>query len=327
MNDLEVFAEKGRAFAAEVQKLEDEKRSLAEERRNFEQEVRNVGEMAAEVEHRSEELRVLHHQAGEARGEILRLRDQLSEERGEHDSELERLKTMQTLVEQQRLQLLQTENQCRMRGIEDIDFMITTQATIPSKTAGAVGDLAEPVQDPVASLNQPASAPFAGAVVPVVSSMLSGRGIANLGHRLPATAGRAGSTGHRLQSGADALGARMELQTLLRRTREASGDVVHIQEQFRFLQQSQPTGQITRDDRMSPFTAAAGGHAGLASDDGRQPPGMLLLPPSRTVPGDFHGMQAPSFSTSTEEDYFAELPLEGIHPLSSDSASGVSGTT
>merc|ERR1712129_112289 len=267
-------------------------------------------------------MRVVHREAGEARSEILRLRDQLSEDRGERETKLEQLMTMQTLVEQQRLQLLHTENQFRMQGIEDIDFMISTQATIPYNTAAAAGNLAVVVQDPVASLNRSASAPTTGAVAPVGSSMWSGRGIAHLGHRLPATAGRAGSTGHRLQSGAEVLGARMELQTLLRRTKEASGDVVHIQEQFRFLQQSQPTGQITRDDRASHFTAEAGGPAGIAPDDGRQPPGMLLLPASRTVPGGLHVMPAPSCSTSTEEDYFAELPLEGINPLSSDSGSG-----
>merc|ERR1740117_169570 len=38
---------------------------------------------------------------------------------------------MQTLVEQQRLQLLQTENQLRVRGIEDMELMVTTQATFP----------------------------------------------------------------------------------------------------------------------------------------------------------------------------------------------------
>merc|ERR1719310_349041 len=94
--------------------------------------------MAIEVQRKSEELKALHEQAGEARGEILRLRDQLSEERTAHGSELERLKTMQTLVEQQRLQLLQTENQLRMRGIEDIALMVTTQATFPAEAGSAV---------------------------------------------------------------------------------------------------------------------------------------------------------------------------------------------
>merc|ERR1719389_771503 len=103
MSDLEAFEEKRRILAVEVAKVNDEKRRLEEDRSGFDQEVRNVGQMAAEVQRRSEELKNLHNQAGEARGELLQLRDQLHEERSAHSTEAERLKTMQTLVEQQRL--------------------------------------------------------------------------------------------------------------------------------------------------------------------------------------------------------------------------------
>merc|ERR1719235_2626115 len=82
------------------------------------------------------------------------LRDQLSQERSAHGSELERLKTMQTLVEQQRLQLLQTENQFRMRGIEDIDLMVTTQATFPGPGDGTMpGQGAAGIANPSAGVN------------------------------------------------------------------------------------------------------------------------------------------------------------------------------
>jgi len=131
MSDLEVFEEKRRIFAEEVQRLDSERRSMNEERVSFDHEVRNVGAMAAEVQQRSEELKVLHEQAAEARVELLALRGALQEEREAQGSEMERLKTMQTLIEQQRLQLLQTENQLRVRGVEDIDLLVTTQASFP----------------------------------------------------------------------------------------------------------------------------------------------------------------------------------------------------
>jgi hypothetical protein len=312
MSDLEVFEEKRRIFAAEVQTHEEDKRSLAEERGSFEQEVRSVGTMAAEIQRRSEELKSLHEQAGEARGEILKLRDQLSEERSVHGSELERLKTMQTLVEQQRLQLLQTENQVRMRGIEDIELMVTTQATFPADSGGltpgqAMVGLTNPFEE-AAAWTKPAATPTS--VPGAGSATWSGRGISNLGHRMPATPGIAGSSGHRLPSGGgpsgtDGSGSRMELHTLLRRTKEASGDVLYIQEQVRFMQQSQQTGPVPRDGR----SAALPGSLGIGVGVG----GGLR---HRQVQG--HAMLAPSHSSSTEDDDYATPTLEGIRPLSSD---------
>merc|ERR1719181_319328 len=96
----------------------------------------------------------------------------------------------------------------------------------------------------------------------------AGRGISSLGQRMPATPGLAG--GHR--SAGVGEGSRMELQTLLRRTKEASGDVLYIQEQFRFLQQSQPAGSSSRDERPpapSGPGGAGGGSLGLGGGNPR----------------------------------------------------------
>lgn len=132
MNDIEVFEEKRKLFAAEVEKLELERRSIQEVKASFEHEVKSVGDMAMEVQRKSEDLKVLHDQTAEARAEMQQLRDRIQEERQWQDTKHEQLKTMQTLVEQQRLQLLQTENQIRVKGIEDIDLMVTTQAQFPA---------------------------------------------------------------------------------------------------------------------------------------------------------------------------------------------------
>merc|ERR1740117_1452559 len=78
----------------------------------------------------------LQNEMHDAREEIQRLRGQLQEERKDQGTEMERLKTMQTLIEQQRLQLLQTENQMSVRAIEDIDMLVTTQATLNSGGGG-----------------------------------------------------------------------------------------------------------------------------------------------------------------------------------------------
>ncbi|CAE7331810.1 gnl, partial [Symbiodinium pilosum] len=121
MNDLEVFEERRRLHAQEAMKLETDRKSFQEEREQLESELQSMGLMAHEVERRSEEIRALHDQAAEARAELQLLRGQLQDERTAQGSEMERLKTMHSLVEQQRLQLLQTENQLRLRGIEDVD--------------------------------------------------------------------------------------------------------------------------------------------------------------------------------------------------------------
>mmetsp|Transcript_37744 Transcript_37744/g.120298 ORF Transcript_37744/g.120298 Transcript_37744/m.120298 type:complete len:641 (-) Transcript_37744:155-2077(-) len=131
MNDLEIFEEKRRMFMEELQKLDCERKTLEEGKSCFEREVYSVGLMAAEVQKRSEELRLLHEQAEEARMELTQIRGAIQEERSAQGTELDRLKTMQTLIEQQRLQLLQTENQLRIRGVEDMDVMVTTQASFP----------------------------------------------------------------------------------------------------------------------------------------------------------------------------------------------------
>merc|ERR1712106_404524 len=114
------------------------------------------------------------------------------------------------------------------------------------------------------------------------STPWAGPGISNLGQRMPATAGRAGSMGQRLPStSADGAGgsSRMELQTLLRRTKEASGDVLYIQEQFRFLQQSHPNGPMHREDRPFPPMPPPSGHlANMRPQPDMISAGMLPAP-------------------------------------------------
>eukprot|EP00971_Amphidinium_carterae_P001112 21858-Amphidinium_carterae.2 len=134
--------------------LQAEKQQHDGDRLKFEQDVQDVGHMAAEVQRRSEDMKDLHVQVAqcsvwqlnpglhsvtfvqvaEAHAELHRLRSQVQEERAEHGSELDKLRTMQTLIEQQRLQLLQTENEIRMRGIEDVDLLFSTQALTSEKT-------------------------------------------------------------------------------------------------------------------------------------------------------------------------------------------------
>lgn len=132
MNDLEAFEEKKRFQSSEAMKLENDRRQLQEDKSNFESELHSVGLMAQELERRSEEIRLLHGEAAEARSELHLLRGQLQEERSAQGTEMERLRTMQSLIEQQRLQLLQTENQLRLQGVEDIDLQVTGQGHFPN---------------------------------------------------------------------------------------------------------------------------------------------------------------------------------------------------
>merc|ERR1712054_503687 len=106
---------------------------------------------------------------------------------------------------------------------------------------------------------------------------------------MPATPGVAGSSGHRLPKDAGVGmggGSRMELQTLLRRTKEASGDVLYIQEQFRFLQQSQPHGAASRDERqIFPGSTAPDAAFGMGGVGGSRLPIAGLPSGLRGVPG------------------------------------------
>eukprot|EP00434_Breviolum_minutum_P034521 symbB.v1.2.030558.t1/scaffold3457.1/size56327/2 len=79
MNDLEAFEEKKRFHASESMKLENDRRQLHEDKNNFESELHSVGLMAQELERRSEEIRVLHEEAAEARSELHHLRGQLQD--------------------------------------------------------------------------------------------------------------------------------------------------------------------------------------------------------------------------------------------------------
>lgn len=377
MSDLEVFEEKRRIFAGEVLKVDGDRKKLEEDRGAFDREVRSVGQMAAEVQHRSEELKTLHEQAAEARAEIQRLRGQLVEERTAQGSELEKLKTMQTLIEQQRLQLLQTENQMRVRGIEDIDFLVTTEAAFPAEADaasglrgpfGALGGEAFGPTSPMlpatpqaaAGLYPPLGAPsgiapngmttsshsndaaFAKSASVAARSVKGGRGsrlVAGFGStRMPATPGQAGAGSH------------MQLQTLLRRTREASGEMqIYIQEQFRFLRRQQQGGEDADDhnlvvdglQRHHWGGGAAGQYdTGLRADNLRFDTGLgadNLLHGDAGLGSAAHGWPVPqsmfgggepvaaalTATTSTEsngheEDVVGGHTLEAFRPLSSE---------
>lgn len=140
MHDVEVFEEKRRLHAAEREKLEADRRSLVKDKDHLEHEKASVGHMAAEVQVKSGELRHLHNQVAGARSELQALRGRLQEERAAQGSELERLRTTQTLVEKQRLQLLQSENQVRVRSLEDGDLVARqAQASLPPPTMALGG--------------------------------------------------------------------------------------------------------------------------------------------------------------------------------------------
>lgn len=327
MHDLEIFEEKRRFQAQEAMKLESERKTFEEEHHFFEEGLRNVGLMATEVQRRSEEMKVLHNTLAEAKAEIQGLRNHLHEERSAQGSEFERLKTMQALVEQQRLQLLQTENQLRIRGIEDVDMLITTQASFPDDgpridpffNQAASGWPSWP--EPPKAMTVPAAMMSSGGSRPGPSLAATDelyKQFGGLAGRLPATAGRAGS--------------RVELQTLLRRTREASGEMqVYIQEQCRFLRSvtgaepAEPRSEVKPRSPTyagdQPFAMRLPGQAPWlgASDVGRVPSEIGLLPLSGT--------------SSSESDKggnrFAGSTLEALRPLSSDldASSAASGSS
>jgi len=240
MNDLEVFEEKRGRHAQEVAQLEAERKAFVEEKSTFDSEIRSVGLMAQEVERRSEEIKELHAQAAEARGEIQLLRSQLQEERSAQGSEMERLKTMQTLIEQQRLQLLQTENQLRVRGIEDMDLMVTTEAYFPGAQGGEFGELVTQPQPGAFGAPQVPSEPVTAGSWPREQLPPSSKEVAV---RDPSQLRRPLATPCRAPAGVMGPGGgRVELQTMLRRTREENGAMhLYIQESASFLRQAEMT--------------------------------------------------------------------------------------
>jgi len=265
MNDLEVFEEKRRMHSSEVTQLEADKKGFTEEKEAFEGELRSVGLMAQEVERRSEEIKELHAQAADARNEIQLLRSQLQEERSAQGSEMERLKTMQTLIEQQRLQLLQTENQLRVRGIEDMDLMVTTQASFPiaqgGDAASGFGELVTQPQFGALAGPQVPSEPVTGSSGP--RELLPGGKVAT-GWAEPSQFRRPLATPCRAPAGHMGTGAgRVELQTLLRRTREENGAMhLYIQESASFLRQAEMTsggGMAPQFGAVDPFQTRPAG--------------------------------------------------------------------
>ncbi|CAE7039599.1 gnl [Symbiodinium sp. KB8] len=214
MNDLEVFEERRRLHAQEALKLETDRKAFQEEKEQLESDLQSMGLMAHEVERRSEEIRALHDQAAEARAELQLLRGQLQEERTAQGSEMERLKTMHSLVEQQRLQLLQTENQLRLRGIEDVDLQLTAQVASTS----AAFPVAEALPDPVRA-GEPEMLK-AGVAGPLSKK------------RLPATPCRAG--------GRPTGGFGFEVRSQLQRLRQENGAMqTYLTQSAAFLQQAQ----------------------------------------------------------------------------------------
>lgn len=222
MNDLEVFEERRRLHAQEALKLETDRKTFQEEKEQLESDLQSMGLMAHEVERRSEEIRALHDQAAEARAELQLLRGQLQEERTAQGSEMERLKTMHSLVEQQRLQLLQTENQLRLRGIEDVDLQLTAQAhfVAPGADQSAAFPVAEALPDPVRAGRREPEMLKAGVAGPLSKK------------RLPATPCRAG--------GRPTGGFGFEVRSQLQRLRQENGSMqTYLTQSAAFLQQAQ----------------------------------------------------------------------------------------
>lgn len=317
MHDLEVFEEKRRIFAAEVQKLDVERRALQEERAGFEGEVTSVGNMAAEVQKRSGDLKALKDQTDEAKTEIQTLRGQLDEERTAQGTEFDRLKTMQTLVEQQRLQLLQTENQIREQRIDEI--MVTSQAIMPAdafnSNLGAYGysamndvyggDAIIPGGFPLGIAEAGPEAGYGRGQQAAMdldlrkqaaaysNSLLAPAGGIQLGatpmSRLSAKGGA--------NAGGEAAVNKMRLQTVLRRSREESSNMhVFIQEQYRFMQQEVRPSSIV-ENAAAAFSAgqapmyrqdfASARQPGIGFTPGLGPPLALGGMPSAMAMGGF----------------------------------------
>jgi len=272
------------------------------------------------------------------------------------------------------------ENQLRVRGIEDIDLMVTAHATIPAPGDGGVAEqlaagdailaslplpsnamqpseaftFAEPstgmnvggmqqVQplpqqqqiqqhgtSPDMNMNlMPISNPQSGGALvgpPNVARCASAPGLCP-GRRLPASPCRA--VGNDRSS-------RMDLQMLLRRTQQESGEMqLFIQKQYRFLRQetaSRPSGMDSRD--IGPLPVHAMGLHNMAAPlrtASWNDAGRLGLPFGVGFPGGyFSGEDAPS-SPSTDSHEGAhldvgprfvtgepQLPLEALQALSSD---------
>jgi len=352
MSDLEVFEEKRRVFASEVVKLESERQQFEGDKASFEDEVKNVGMMAAEVQRKSEELNKVHVDIGAERNEMQRFRDQLQEERQAQGSELDRLKTMQTLVEQQRLQLLQTENQIRVRGIEDMELMISSQTTMqadgtPPLSSGfdtglqgalqsystLQGAMQGAQQEPVQALSQDPFAQLQAQIMGQAQSPLNGQhamhGLLAASGKQPqfqsppqastATAKSAARKRTVPTPNRQGVGNRLESQTLLRRTREASGEMqVYIQEQYRFLQHDAGVPSFARDHFTPPLRPPAFAAPQAASVGGHAPP-PLYSSSFPTAPRQQH------FDDDPHQFLFGEAhpqqqhhTLEALLPLTSD---------
>lgn len=299
MNDLEVFEEKRRIFEEEVLRLERERKGFEEAKEGFEYEVNAVGTMAAEVKRQSDELKMLHSLSAEAHAELQSLRGHLEEERSAQGTELERLKTMQTMIEQQRLQLLQTENQLRFQSIEEPKMLFPSEALALDLGPLDFGPPSEP-----------------GGKHQLLSEK---------GGRVAATPCRAGFPRS---------GMRAELQMLLQKTRESSAEMrAYMQEQSRLLLQANklpdypvPHGQVPPLSGQIPVFGAAC-------------PQPVREPTTAAPPSGLQGLsKMPSLAGRRSQAAGAPMPLSGgssaesrgvdgggtlevLRPLSSESGS------
>eukprot|EP00931_Biecheleriopsis_adriatica_P024935 TRINITY_DN15425_c0_g1_i4.p1 TRINITY_DN15425_c0_g1~~TRINITY_DN15425_c0_g1_i4.p1 ORF type:complete len:1612 (+),score=418.83 TRINITY_DN15425_c0_g1_i4:65-4900(+) len=318
MNDLEVFEEKRRLHAQDAMKLDADKKGFTEEKENFESELRSVGLMAQEVERRSEEVKKLHDEAAEAQLQIHTLRSQLQEERSAQGSEMERLKTMQTLIEQQRLQLLQTENQMRVRGIEDMDLLVTTtQAHFGPEVDMALpasGPTMEAREVPGGGLTHEAAplrkyhAEASAEPVSMGRRDLLGTGYEALGSKEPlrrplATPCRAG--------GSLLGGGGIQIHTQLQRTRQENGLMqTYILESAQFLQKAQMS-------MSGPHPTTLAGASRLPDHMLQQMPAGPLVPAASAYGmGGLPGLSgylhrevnpSPSFGTSSSDSRLEDL--------------------
>eukprot|EP00397_Hematodinium_sp_SG-2012_P001905 GEMP01001910.1.p1 GENE.GEMP01001910.1~~GEMP01001910.1.p1 ORF type:complete len:1049 (+),score=314.21 GEMP01001910.1:341-3148(+) len=107
MVDLEVIGERERALKNEIEVLEQRRQNCEMEELRIAEETKRLSIFAAEISHKSEDICSLYQMASAVKSESQRLHGEMVENKREMMSEKTNLKSLHTLVEHQRLQLMQ----------------------------------------------------------------------------------------------------------------------------------------------------------------------------------------------------------------------------
>jgi hypothetical protein len=233
---------------------------------------------------------------------------------------------MHTLIEHQRLQLLQTENQLRVKGIEDMDVVLSpyglTEGPIPRLDVDIPPILDRVGEAPVCRFGTFAAhkSPIAVNVEPGFAHMMAVHPTDAFApadvqqEQAPSSESHEHKQHHPGTDDVDGLASaatmrpsappsrglsvnanRMQLQTLLRRTREQSGDMqVYISEKVQLLQEERAPSQ--------PALLHMGQH-------------RLRAPP---VPCNLRPLADIRMTPSSTDSGFGAALQEGLHPLSSE---------